>query len=200
VGAVRAGAHRLELCVDLDTGGLTPPPELLAEVRAAVDVPVFAMARTRPGPFVLEVHEVALLLADVTSLRHAGADGIVVGALHRDGTVDEGTTRLCVEAAGELPVTFHRAFDEVADRLAAVDTLVDLGVRRVLTGGGPGAARDNADELAALVRHAAGRIAILAGGRVRGDHVRHLVAYTGVSEVHARASAIGGVARALAEA
>jgi copper homeostasis protein len=185
--------------VELDTGGLTPPLELLAEVRAAVDVPVFAMARTRPGTFALEVHEVALLLADVTSLRHAGADGIVVGALHRDGTVDVGTTRLCVEAAGALPVTFHRAFDEAPDPLGALDTLVEVGVRRVLTGGGPGAARDHADGLAALVRHADGRLAIVAGGRVRADHVRHLVAYTGVSEVHARASAVGGIARALAE-
>ncbi len=198
VGAVQAGAHRLELCRDLDTGGLTPPPALLAAVRAAVDVPVFAMARTRPGPFVLEVHEVALLLADVTALRGAGADGIVMGALHHDGTVDGGTTRLCVEAAADLPVTFHRAFDEVADPLAALDVLIDLGVRRVLTAGGPGRARDHADRIAALVRHASDRIAILAGGGVRGDHVRHLVAFTGVREVHARASAIPGLSRALA--
>jgi copper homeostasis protein len=198
VGAVGAGAHRLELCRDLEAGGLTPPSELLAEVRAAVGVPVFAMARPRPGAFVLEADAAALLVADVIRMAESGADGVVMGALLRDGTIDTATTRRCVEAAGPLPVTFHRAFDEVADPLAALDTLVDVGVRRVLTAGGPGRARDGADRLAALVRYAAGRIVILAGGGVRGDHVRHLVAFTGVHEVHARASAIAGLSRALA--
>ncbi len=195
---MQAGAHRLELCRDLDTGGLTPSQELLTDVRAAVGVPVFAMARPRPGPFVLEADAVALLLADVTALTRSGADGIVMGALLGDGTIDAATTRLCVDGAGPLPVTFHRAFDEVADPFAALDTLVDLGVRRVLTAGGPGRAREGVDLLAALVRYAADRIVILAGGGVRGDHVRHLVAFTGVREVHARASAIAGLSRALA--
>jgi len=198
VGAVRAGAHRLELCRDLDTGGLTPPSELLADVRAAVDVPVFAMARPRPGSFVLEADGVALLLADVGRLAGSGADGIVMGALLGDGKIDAATTGRCVDAAGSLPVTFHRAFDEVADPFAALDTLVDVGVRRVLTAGGPGRAREGVDRLAMLVRYAADRIVILAGGGVRGDHVRHLVAFTGVHEVHARASAIAGLSRALA--
>ena len=194
-----AGADRLELCRDLDTGGLTPPVDLLAEVRAAVEVPVFAMARARPGPFVLEGDEVDRVVADVRALRDAGADGIVTGALHADGTVDAAATRLCVVAAGPLPVTFHRAFDDVPDAFAGLETLVDLSVRRVLTAGGAGRARDHVDRLADLVRRAGDRITIVAGGGVRGDHVRHLVASTGVGEVHARASAIPGVSRALAE-
>lgn len=195
---MQAGAHRLELCRDLDTGGLTPSRELLADVRVAVGVPVFAMARPRPGPFVLGAEEATHLVADVTALRRSGAEGIAMGALLGDGTVDAATTRRCVDAAGPLPVTFHRAFDQVADPLAALDTLVDLGVRRVLTAGGGGRACDGADRLAELVRRAADRIVIVAGGGVRGDHVRHLVAFTGVREVYARASAIAGLSRALA--
>jgi copper homeostasis protein len=95
-------------------------------------------------------------------------------------------------------VTFHRAFDEVAHPPAGLDTLAELGVRRVLTAGGAGQARDNAARLAALVLHAAGRIEVVVGGGVRGDHVRALATSTGVREVHARASAVAGVARALA--
>lgn len=196
VGAAKAGARRLELCVDLDVGGLTPPVALLDTVRAAVDIPVFCMARRRSG-FVTAPGEADAVARDVEALREAGAAGVVVGFLRADGRVDEATLRPALEAARGLPVTFHRAFDHTPDLLESLETLAALGVTRVLTGGGPGAARDHADTLAALVARSAGRVEILVGGRVRGDHVRHLVEYTGAREVHARAEGVGAVCRAL---
>jgi len=196
VGAARAGAHRLELCVDLDVGGLTPPVELVEAVRAAVEVPVFCMARRQAG-FVTATGEADAVARDVEALRGAGAPGVVVGFLRPDGHVDEAATRAAVEAAGGLPVTFHRAFDHTPDLFEALDTLAHLGVERVLTGGGPGAARDHADVLAALVARSSGRVEILVGGRVRGDHVRDLVVRTGAREVHARAEGVAAVCRAL---
>lgn len=197
MGAVEAGAHRLELCVRLETGGLTPPAALLRQVKAAVGIPVFAMARPRPGPFVFTPVEVADTLREIAALADAGADGVVVGFLDGESRVDAAATARAVNSAGSLPVTFHRAFDETPDLPASLEALAGLGVRRVLTGGGRGAARDHADALSALVR-AAADVEILVGGRVRGDHVRHLVAYTGAREVHARAEGVAGVCRALA--
>lgn len=202
VAAVAAGAGRLELCRALAVGGLTPDPALLAAVKEAVSVPVFCMARPREGGFVHSASEVAATLDDVRALAGAGADGVVVGFLRVDATVDAEATALAVAAAGGLPVTFHRAFDAVADPLSALGTVRAAGVCRVLTSGGAGAARENADVLARLVERASegwarGRVEILVGGGVRADHVRHLVAHTGAREVHARASAVPGVCRAL---
>lgn len=198
MGAAEAGAHRLELCVGLETGGLTPPVGLLRAVKAEVGIPVFTMARLRPGAFAFTPLEVADTLREIAALADAGADGVVVGFLDGEGRVDTASTAQAVRAAGSLPVTFHRAFDETPDLLTSLHTLAGAGVARVLTGGGPGAARGHADALAALVR-ASTAVEVLVGGRVRGDHVRHLVAYTGAREVHARAEGVAGVCRALAE-
>jgi len=198
VGAQEAGAHRLELCRDLDAGGLTPTGSLLRAVKEAVSIPVVAMARPGAGSFHLSPGGIEATLRDVDAMRRAGADGIVVGFLDADGSVDGASTAAAVAAAGSLPVTFHRAFDEIPDPEWGLEVLVDAGVARVLTAGGPLAARHNADMLAALIRQGAGRIGILVGGRVREDHVRHLVAYTGAREIHARAAAVGGIARSLA--
>lgn len=197
VAAVGAGARRLELCVDLEVGGLTPPPDLVEAVRRAVDVPVFCMARRGAG-FVAGPGDAEAVARDVRMLREAGAAGVVVGFLRADGHVDGAATSAAVEAAAGIPVTFHRAFDHTPDLAAALDEVAGLGVTRVLTGGGPGAARDHADVLAALVERGSGRVEILVGGKVRGDHVRHLLAYTGAREVHARAEGVAGVCRALA--
>lgn len=198
VDAQRAGAHRLELCRDLDTGGLTPAGALIEAVKQAVSLPVFVMARPHEGPFHLSPGEIEATLRDVEAVRRAGADGVVVGFLRPDGSVDGDAAGAAVAAAGPLPVTFHRAFDETPDPESGLEVLARAGVARVLTAGGPLAARHNADMLAALIRQAGGRIGILVGGGVREDHVRHLVAYTGAREVHARASAIRGVVRSLA--
>lgn len=197
VASVRAGAHRLELCVDLEVGGLTPGVELLGAVVEAAGAPVFTMVRPRPGPFRVPPTEIDRMAATVATLRAAGARGIVLGVLDADGGIDGPALSTLVAAARPLPVTFHRAFDEVGDAEAALETLLEMGVARVLTGGGPGRAWDQRDRLAELVRAAADRLTVLAGGGVRDNHVVELVAATGVREVHARAAGIPGVVQAL---
>jgi copper homeostasis protein len=83
-------------------------------------------------------------------------------------------------------VTFHRAFDRVPDLFDALETLVDLGVSRVLTSGGAASAVEGLSELRDLVEAAEERIGILAGGGVRFQNVEEIVEETGVIEVHAR--------------
>lgn len=192
-----AGAGRVELCVDLDVGGLTPPVGLVSDVRGAVAVPVFVMVRPRPGDFVPVAGEIARMAGEIDAVRDAGADGIVLGVLDMHGRVDRDAVRHLVEAAGPLPVTFHRAFDGVADPEGALETLVDVGVARVLTSGGAASAIDGAGVLERLVRRAAGRIVVMPGGRVRADHAAELVRRTGAREVHARAEAVAALVRSL---
>jgi copper homeostasis protein len=186
VAAERAGANRLELCVRLESGGVTPPPQLIADVVAAVSIPVFVMARPRAGDFVYTDQELASILRDIDVARAHGAQGIVTGMLRSDHRVDVARMRRVVEAANELPVTFHRAFDEAPDRAAALEAVISARVRRVLTSGGAATAAEGADRLAALVEQAGTRMTILAGGGVRAHNVRALLARSRVGEVHAR--------------
>lgn len=197
VAAERAGADRLELCVDLHVGGLTPPVELLREVKASVSIPVFVMVCERGDDYVSTPTEIGLMRRDIESLSGAGADGFVIGSVHADGRIQRNETAGLVAAAAPLPVTFHKAFDLTPDPLEALECLVDSGVGRVLTSGHHERAIDGAERLARLIEHAAGRITIMPGGRVRGDHVVDLVRRTGAREVHARAEGVPGIVAAL---
>jgi len=197
VACERAGADRLELCENLDVGGLTPAPGLVREVCAAVSVPVFAMVRPRAGDYVYTRLELDRMVSDAAALVALGVRGLVTGALDGDGQVDRRAMRALVNAAPATPVTFHRAFDDAPDPDAALDALVSTGIARVLTSGGADTAREGSMALARLVGRAEGRITVMAGGRVRGDHAAALVRATGVTELHARADAIPDLARAL---
>ena len=194
------GAGRLELCANLDVGGTTPDPALVAAVVAAVRIPVVAMVRPRGGDFVYDTDALSGMVRDIGRLRAAGAHGIVTGVLTGDGAINAPLMHVIVRMAAPLPVTCHRAFDEVRDLDATLDTLVSLGVTRVLTSGGAPTAAEGASTLARLVHRAAGRIAILAGGTVRASNVRALVETTGVGEVHARIIRASGPADAATRA
>lgn len=184
--AARGGADRLELCADLAVGGTTPSVEVVRAVKGRVFIPVFAMARPRGGSFVYSAAEVQQTLDDIERMIAAGADGVVVGALTSDTEIDLTALRGFVARAGGVPVTFHRAFDETLEFARALETLIDAGVQRVLTAGGKGTALEGAARLGSLVEQAGDRIAILAGGKVRGNNARELIARTGVRELHAR--------------
>lgn len=198
--AVAAGADRVELCRDLSVGGLTPELEVIRATRAAMAAPLFVMVRERAGSFACTAAEVDAMVARIAVVRAAGADGVVCGVLTSDGGVDVPAMRRLVSAAAPLPVTFHRAFDEVADAPEALEALVSLGVARVLTAGGRGPAAQHAGVLQRMVTQAAGRITVMAGGSVRPANVLALVRATGVTEVHARMDDDPGRARALREA
>ena len=186
--AARAGADRLELCQDLGAGGLTPSLGLFETLRAAVAVPVFVLVRPRPGDFLYDRAEFAAMLRDIGHLRAAGAAGIVTGALLANGHVDRERLRELLAAAAPMPVTFHRAFDVAAEPLAALATLHELGVARVLTSGQAKDAVTGTATIAALVRAAPAGLSVMAGAGVRDTNVRELVAATGVREVHLSAT------------
>ncbi|MEY4675183.1 MAG: hypothetical protein RL148_2967 [Planctomycetota bacterium] len=196
LAAEQAGAHRIELCAALELGGVTPGGGLLAAVRDRVHIPVFVIVRPRCGDFLYDEGEFATMEHEVVHAREAGADGVVVGVLRKDGTLDVERMARLVSLARPMAVTCHRAFDMCVDQAAALEQLVALGVERVLTSGGQKTARQGAMQVAALVRQAAGRIAVMAGAGVRSDHVAELVRRTGVAEVHLSAAVLAPSAMA----
>jgi copper homeostasis protein len=189
--AARGGADRLELCADLACGGLTASPAALKDVRAACQLPVVLLLRPRAGSFSYSPAELATLREQVAAARRSGADGVALGALAPDGGLDLPALADLVRAARPLPVTCHRCFDAVPDPHEALDQLVALGFARVLTAGGAGTAAQNAARLAALVRQAAGRIAVMPGGHVRAAGAAALRRTTGASEFHSAARRAG---------
>ena len=121
---------------------------------------------------------------DIETARRLGAAGVVLGLLRPDATIDRDRTAALVELARPMSVTFHKAFDQTRDPEQALDTLIALGVDRVLTSGGRPSALEGIDTLKRLVDRARGRIAILAGGRLSADNLPTILARTGVREVH----------------
>jgi copper homeostasis protein len=186
LAAERGGARRLELCDALFDGGTTPSAGMIAACKAAVSIPVFVMIRPRGGGFVYSASESDVMRRDIVVARDLGADGVVIGGLRPDGNVDLALVQFLVEAAHDLPVTFHRAFDFTPDLEASLDLLADAGVQRVLSSGGASTAADGATVLADLVRQAGSRLVVIAGGGVREENVRSLVSVSGVREVHVR--------------
>jgi copper homeostasis protein len=186
LAAVDGGADRLELCANLDEGGTTPSESLITEVVARVAVPVFVMIRPRGGSFVYSTTELDEMRRDIDRARELDVDGFVFGVLNGSNRIDTIRTQSLIDAAADRPVTFHRAFDRVADQHDALETLIELGVTRVLTSGGAPDALTGATALRDLVDLADGRITILAGGGVRFQNVEEIVEESGVVEVHAR--------------
>ena len=184
--AAAGGASRVELCGGLVEGGTTHSEGMIAEVRERIAIPLHVLIRPRGGDFLFSRDECAVMRRDIDAARRSGADGVVLGALRADGTIDEETTLALVEHARPLRVTFHRAFDMTRDLLESFAALERLGLERVLTSGGAASARAGIPMLATLVRRAAGHVTILAGGGITGDNVGEIVAATGVREVHVR--------------
>jgi copper homeostasis protein len=170
----------------LDEGGTTPDPALIADVKRALRIPVFVLVRPRAGDFVYSADESTKMAESIRLAIDAGADGVVTGALTPEGRVDGRAMRTLTDAAGRVPLTFHRAFDHVRDQAQALEEIVQLGFARVLTSGGAPTASAGADALARLVELSGKRISIVAGGTVRAHNVTQIIERTGVREVHAR--------------
>lgn len=184
VQAQVGGADRLELCAAIEVGGLTPSVGLLAETKHRSNLPVMAMVRPRPSGFTYSEAEFETMERDVEALLASGADGLVFGITTETGAIDEVRMRRLAFRADEVPLVIHRAFDLAPDPFEAMETLIDLGFTRILTGGGKKRAEDGLDRLKTLIAYADGRIEVLPGGGIRAGNARRIVDATGADQVH----------------
>jgi copper homeostasis protein len=184
----QAGGDRIELCSALALGGLTPSAALVQRARALTRLPIMMMLRPREGGFGYAAEEFRQMALDLKFGLAVGVDGFVFGCLNADGTVDLRRTSHLVKLAAGRQTVFHRAFDLTPDPLVALETLVELGVTRILTSGQQPTAWEGAGLIRQLVTRAAGRIEILPGSGVRSGQVAALVQRTGATQVHASAS------------
>jgi copper homeostasis protein len=184
VAAERGGAHRVELCAELRLGGLTPGEELMRLTRERVRVPIFVMIRPRAGGFVYSPEEFAHMRRDIAAAKRMEMEGVVLGVLTGDHRVDVERTRELVKLAQPLPVTFHRAFDDVASLDAALEDVIDTGAARILTSGGAPTAPQGLGALAKLVAAAGNRITIVPGSGVNASNILEVAQHTHAREFH----------------
>ena len=184
VNAELGGAARVELCSALELGGLTPSRGSIKLTREKTGIPLFVLIRPRSGGFHYTPLELAVMKDDIAAARELGADGIVLGALREDGSIDGEETAGLMEAAAGASITFHRAFDSAPDPLTALETLCELGVDRILTSGRAPRAADGIEMLSQLQQAAAGRLVILPGGGINHDNCRRIIEMTGAGEIH----------------
>lgn len=184
IEAAKGGADRVELNSNLFQGGLTPTVGSLRVVKRHVSIPVMTMVRPRAGGFCYTEAEYEVAREDARVLLENGADGLVFGFLHEDGTVDIERTRELVSIAGGKPCVFHRALDVVPDWKRALDQLISLGVTRVLTSGQQSDVFFALDTIREMIEYADGAIEILPGAGITLENVQKVVDATHCTQVH----------------
>jgi copper homeostasis protein len=182
--AEAAGADRIELCSALSEGGVTPSAGLIESVRRNIGIKVNMLVRPRGGDFLYTDNDFSVMRRDIETAGEHGADGIVIGMLNSDGTVDVERTALLNEYAAPMSVTFHRAFDMCRDPKKALEDIISAGAARILTSGQAKTAIDGAGLIRTLVTEAKGRIEIMPGGGIDEYNIALLAGTTAAREYH----------------
>ncbi|WP_372950404.1 copper homeostasis protein CutC [Mariniphaga sp.] len=185
--AEQRGANRIELCSDLANDGLTPSPELMQKTCASLKIPVMVMIRPRAGNFVHSEKEIEQMKKEIDLAKKAGAAGVVFGLLTPENEIEEKNTRLLAEYAHPLPVTFHKAIDEMKNPVAGVRVLKKIkGIKRILTSGGKTTAKEGAETIRNMSEAAGENLIILVAGKVTDENVEEIQELTDAKEFHGR--------------
>ncbi|TMI62585.1 MAG: copper homeostasis protein CutC [Bacteroidetes bacterium] len=190
--AVEGEAHRIELCANLAEGGTTPSYALIKKSREAFDLLIYPIIRPRGGDFLYTKDEFEIMKNDVRLCKELGCDGVVIGLLNMDGTIDITRTTELIELAYPLGVTFHRAFDRCKDPFVALEELIDAGCERILTSGQRVSVNSQqsiidsqaVELIAELNKVSDSRIIIMPGSGVRKENIKLLAEKTGCTEFH----------------
>ena len=183
LAAKEGGADRIELCQALEVDGLTPSAEMMAEA-IGLGIPVQVLIRPREGDFVYDEAEVETMLKEIRLAKRLGANGVVIGALKSDGSIDEETIRCLVSEATGMSITFHRAFDVCSQPTEALEQIVSLGCHRLLTSGQAPSAEQGIPLIKKLVEQSGGRLIIMPGAGVNQENARRILSETGAHEIH----------------
>ncbi len=182
--AKAAGARRVELCADLLEGGITPSLGVIRQARTVSGIDLNVIIRPRGGDFLFDDDEFASMRADIETAKAEGANGVVIGLLTAAGEVDMARTRELIALARPLSVTFHRAFDMAAEPFDALETLIELGVDRVLTSGQEPNVLDGLPLIVELMRRAATASSSCPAGGITERNVERIVAAAQPREIH----------------
>ncbi|MBM3414852.1 MAG: copper homeostasis protein CutC [Bacteroidetes bacterium] len=184
--AVEGGADRIELCANLTEGGTTQSYATIKKCREAFEGLLYPIIRPRGGDFLYTKDEFDIMLQDVKLCKQLGCDGVVIGMLNMDGSIDVARTAKLIDAAYPMGVTFHRAFDRCREPFEALEQLIEIGCERILTSGQKPTVSDAGavEMIAELNKRADNRIIIMPGSGVRADNIKMLAEKTDCTEFH----------------
>ncbi|MDR0713409.1 MAG: copper homeostasis protein CutC [Bacteroidales bacterium] len=184
--AQAAGGRRIEFCTGLSEGGTTPSAAQVREARKGLHIPLYVLIRPRGGDFLYGDLEFEIMKADIHFCGQAGCDGVVIGMLSPDGTVDTERCRALIAVARQygMGVTFHRAFDRSRDLFQALEAVIALGCDRILTSGGYATAIKGADVIRQLIEKAGNRIIVMPCAGITPENAGELIRTTGLKEMH----------------
>jgi len=182
--AQQSGAARVELCDNLIEGGTTPSAATIEFARKKLKIALNVIIRPRGGDFLYSKLELELIKKDIQIAKSLGADGVVIGMLTRDGRIDVEICKSLIEIARPMSVTFHRAFDLCLDPFEGMETLINLGVNRILTSGQKNKAEDGIDLLTELVKRADNRIIIMPGSGINEKNFSKIMTHCKAKEYH----------------
>ena len=185
--AQSAGADRIELCEDYAAGGVTPDAAAIIAAVQEIHIPFFVMIRSRPDNFVYNTLELETMRDSVLLCKSLGVKGIVFGALTAEGAIDTKACAMMLAAAGDMHMTFHRAIDDCVNPETALQTLVDLGIKRVLTSGRTANALLGISQLQQWQERFHKQLVIMPGGGIRSGNIANIRAQTGCTEFHSAA-------------
>ncbi|MFD2287560.1 copper homeostasis protein CutC [Pedobacter petrophilus] len=187
LAAQNGGAKRVEFCDNLAEGGTTPSYGQIILAKRNLSIAVWPIIRPRGGDFLYSDLEFDLMLEDIKACKSLNCEGIVIGILNADGTIDKERCKTLIELAKPMPVAFHRAFDMSNDMEKALEDLIALGIVRVLSSGGATSAFSGIEQLSKLIKQANGRITIMPGAGINAGNIQAIYTETGATEFHASA-------------
>ncbi len=184
MAAENGGATRIELCGNLIIGGTTPSTSLLEIVKEKVKIPVHTIIRPRFGDFCYTDLEFEEIKRQVVSMKKYGADGVVIGILKPDGSLDKERMEILISLAKPMNVVLHRAFDVCRDPFEALELAKELGIQAILTSGQKETALEGADLIEELIKKANGEIDIMPGGGIDSNSISEVIRKTNATSYH----------------
>ena len=184
IEAEKGGANRIELCSALVIGGLSPSKALFEKVKEQVNIKIHVLLRPRFGDFCYTDYEHEIIKQEIQMFKELGADGVVIGTLKSDGSLNLGQMKELVEEAEGMSITLHRAFDMCADPFRTLEEVKELGIHTILTSGQKNSCIDGKDLLGQLMKKANREVDILIGGGVDVSVIPALYESTGATSYH----------------
>lgn len=190
INAQKGGAQRIELCCNLEQGGLTPSPATIQMAREQLTIDIFVLIRPRIGNFIYSELEIEQMQANIAFCENVGVDGVVFGVLDERNEIDTAKNKHLLASAKGMQTTFHRAFDCLKRPIEGLAKVIDLGFNRILTSGLAPTAVEGQDLLKRLIEIAKNDIGILPGSGLNSENIAAFVKKTKAKEVHASAKKV----------
>ncbi len=191
IAAEQGGATQLDLKANFIEGGVTPSFGMVEQICQCVSIPVLAMIRPRTDTFVYSARDIKIMCRDISMLRDCGVGGFLLGALTPNKEIDRAAIQAFQDAAGDIPLHFHLAWELARSPEDALETMIALGIQSARTTGGQGPSghvQDQPENAAQFARIASGRLNLLLAGGVNKDNLPDLVQKTGIRNAHAGTS------------